>query len=155
MQRQQKTYYAGFWSRALAFVTDIFMIGLPISFVIMAIFGYDQMHSASALELLQGQKPVTPPNPMIAITQMGLYSVVTILLWKLHRGQTPGKKLAKIRVVDRKSLGDASWFQLTVRFFAYFLSFITLVGFFLPLLFTKKEALHDLISNTVVIYDLD
>lgn len=154
-------HYAGFWSRVLAFVIDIFMIGLPVTFVIMAIFGYDQMQSMSTMDVLQGIKPVDAngveikPDPTMAIVQVLLFATIVIVLWKFDGGRTPGKRLSKTKIVDRKTLVEPRLWQLIVRFFAYFLSFITIVGFLLPLVHPKKIALHDLISGTVVIYDLD
>ena len=153
--------YAGFWSRALSFVIDVFMIGIPISLVIMSLFGHDQMQSISALDVLQGIKPLDEngveikPDPMIAITQVGLFSFIVIMLWRFDQGRTPGKRLSKTKILDAKSHREPALWQLVVRFFAYFLSFISLIGFFLPLVHPKKMALHDILSGTIVVYDLD
>jgi uncharacterized RDD family membrane protein YckC len=156
--------YAGFWSRILSFVIDIFMIGLPVSLIVMSIFGYDQMQSVSTMDVLQGIKPLDAqgneikPNPWIAITQIGLFATVVIALWKFDNGRTPGKRLSQTRVIDSSSLEAPRLWQLVVRFFGYFLtfvSFIFLVGLLLPLLHPKKIMLHDYLSRTVVIYDLD
>lgn len=144
--------YSGYWSRILAMIIDIFMIGLPISFIIMAIFGYDQMQHMSTMDLLGGKKPATPPDPRIALTQTGLYALVTVLLWKFQKGQTPGKKQAQIAVVDAKTLQAPSTAQLIVRFFSYFLTVVSVVGIFMPLMNKKHQALHDWIAGTVVIY---
>ncbi|KIM09364.1 MAG: hypothetical protein KU28_01720 [Sulfurovum sp. PC08-66] len=147
--------YAGFWSRLLAFVVDIFMIGIPISLLIAAIFGYDTLKETSTLALLEGQRPATPPDPTSAIVQMVLALLVYVGMWWRMGGQTPGKKLAGIAVVDARSFGGASLIQLVVRFFAYFLSFVSLIGFLLPLLLPNKQALHDIFARTVVIYRED
>ena len=122
--------YAGFWSRVLSFVMDIFMIGIPISLVIMSIFGHDQMNSVSALDVLQGIKPLDEngleikPDPMIAITQLVLFASVVISLWTFDKGRTPGKRLSKTKILDAKTGQSPSVLQFIVRFFAYFLSFI-------------------------------
>lgn len=159
-----KVYYAGFWSRILAFVIDIFMIGLPITFIIMALFGYDQMQSLSTMDLLEGIKPVDAngveikPDPTVAIVHVVLFATIMITLWRYDGGRTPGKRLSKTKIVDSKSLDAPAFWQLFVRFFAYFLSFVSfifIIGFLLPLLHPKKRFLHDLLSRTVVIYDLD
>ncbi len=156
--------YAGFWSRILSFVIDIFMIGLPITFVVMSIFGYDQMQQVSTLDVLQGIKPVDAhgneikPDPLIAITQIGLFATIVIVLWKFDGGRTPGKRLSRTKVVDAKTLQAPKLWQLVIRFFAYFLtflSFIFVMGILLPLLHPKKLMPHDLLSQTAVIYDLD
>ncbi|MBD3810521.1 MAG: RDD family protein, partial [Sulfuricurvum sp.] len=123
---KSKTRYAPFWSRAAGFVTDIFMIGLPISLITMAIFGYDQMHSASGLDVLvhDPKAQTNPPNPIASITQIALFLITYVWLW--HKsGQTPGKKLSRIRVVDAATLQNASILKLTTRFIGYFISLIT------------------------------
>ncbi len=145
-------HYASFWSRALGFITDIFMIGLPISLIIIVLFGYDQTHTAGGMDVLLQNKEAlkNPPNPLISLTQIALFMLVTVVLWS-KSGQTPGKKLARIRVVDAKTLKNASYWKLILRFIGYFLSLITLVGFFIGLVRKDNKALHDLLSGTCVI----
>jgi uncharacterized RDD family membrane protein YckC len=153
--------YAGFWSRVLSFVIDVFMIGIPISLVIMSLFGHDQMQSISAMDVLQGIKPLDEngveikPDPMIAIIQIGLFSFIVIMLWKFDHGRTPGKRLSKTKILDAKTHAEPAFWKLIVRFFAYFLSFISIIGFLIPLVHPKKMALHDMVSGTIVVYDLD
>ncbi|MDD2781834.1 RDD family protein [Sulfuricurvum sp.] len=150
--QKPKTLFALFWPRAAGFITDIFMIGLPISLLTMAIFGYDQMHSASGLDVLvhDPKAQTNPPNPIASITQITLFLITYVWLWHTS-SQTPGKKLARIRVVDVKTLQNASVLKLTVRFIGYFISIITLVGFFIGIFRKDKRALHDLLSGTAVI----
>jgi len=147
-----KIVYAPFWPRALGFVTDIFMIGLPITLLAMLIFGYDQMHTASGLDVIVNDPKAhtNPPNPVASIMQISLFLITYVWLW--HKsGQTPGKKLAYIRVVDAKTFENAPYWKLILRFIGYFISLITLVGFFIGLMRKDKRALHDLISGTAVI----
>jgi len=91
--QKAKTLFAPFWPRAAGFVTDIFMIGLPISLLTMAIFGYDQMHTASGLDVLvhDPKAQSNPPNPIASITQISLFLITYVWLWHVS-GQTPGKK---------------------------------------------------------------
>jgi len=145
-------YYASFWSRALGFITDIFMIGLPIALIIIALFGYDQTHTAGGMDVLLQNKEAlkNPPNPLVSLVQILLFMLVTVVLW--HKGgQTPGKKLAHTRVVDARTLQTAPYWKLILRFVGYFLSLISLIGFFIGLLRRDKRTLHDLLSGTAVI----
>jgi uncharacterized RDD family membrane protein YckC len=147
-----QTLFAPFWPRVAGFATDIFMIGLPISLISMMLFGYDQMHTASGLDVLvhDPKAQTNPPNPIASIIQITLFLLTYVWFW--HKsGQTPGKKLAHIRVVDTSTLQNATYWKLSLRFIGYFLSFISVVGFFIPLLRKDKRALHDLISGTAVI----
>ncbi len=143
--------YAGFLERAKAFVTDIFMIGLPVALIIMMMFGYDETKSAGALDVIVKDKKALEhaPNPMASIVQIVLIMGVHVVLWRKD-GQTPGKKFAHIKVVDAKTLKEASLLKLIIRFISYFVSFLTL-GFFWGLLRDDKKTLHDLLSGTAVI----
>ncbi|RUM62491.1 MAG: hypothetical protein DSZ03_06675 [Sulfurimonas sp.] len=145
--------FAGFWTRALGFITDLFMIGIPISLFMMIVFGRDEMKSATALDVIaHNEAAITnAPDPLVSLLHVILTMGIYVFLW--HRnGKTPGKQLAHTKVVDAKTLQPASYVQLIVRFLGYFLSAVTLVGFFLGLFRHDKRTLHDLISRTAVIY---
>jgi len=137
----------------MGFVTDVFMIGMPITLIIMMAFGHDQMmNSAGGLDVIMNPAEAKKhaPNPVASLTQILLYGVTFVLFWHAS-GQTPGKKMMQTRVVDAVTFEKASWGKLTVRFFGYFLSFITLVGFFTGVWRKDGRALHDIISGTAVI----
>lgn len=128
------------------------MIGLPISLILIAAFGYDQTHTAGGMDVLLQNKEAlkNPPNPLASLAQICLFMLVTVTLWH-SSGQTPGKKLARVRVVDAKTLKKASYWKLILRFIGYFFSLISLVGFFIGLMRKDNKALHDLLSGTCVI----
>jgi uncharacterized RDD family membrane protein YckC len=123
-----------------------------VSLVIMGVFGYDEVKSAGAMDvILQTEKAAThAPDPTGSIVQMLLYMGICVVMWRVS-GQTPGKKMARIRVVDAKTFDRASWLQLILRFVGYLISFVTLIGFFVGLLRRDKSALHDLLSRTAVV----
>jgi len=137
----------------MAFVTDIFMIGIPITLLIMILFGHDQMmNSAGGMDVIldPSEAKKHAPNPYASVTQTLLYAVTFILFW--HKsGQTPGKKMMRIKVVDAATFRTASWGKLALRFVGYFLSAVTLIGFFTGLFRHDGRALHDLLSGTAVI----
>lgn len=110
------------------------------------------MHTASGLDVIvhSDKARLNPPNPIASISQIALFLITYVVLWHMG-GQTPGKKLARIRVVDAKTLENAPYWKLTLRFIGYFLSLITVIGFFIGPLRRDKRALHDLISGTAVI----
>jgi uncharacterized RDD family membrane protein YckC len=143
-----KIFYAPFWPRLAGFATDIFMIGLPITLITMMLFGYDQMHTATAMDVIvhSDKARLNPPNPIASIMQITLFLITFVWLW--HRdGQTPGKKLARIRVVDAATLKNAPYWKLILRFFLYPIGAITFISLFRK----DKRSLHDLLSGTAVI----
>ncbi|NOQ32307.1 MAG: hypothetical protein GQ570_14450 [Helicobacteraceae bacterium] len=147
-----KIKYAPFHLRLVAFVTDLFMIGIPISILMMAFFGYDSMNSASGMDLMVDpiNAEKNAPNPIESILQIMISLVVYVVFWKKTM-QTPGKKMMKLKVLDSKTFKSASYFQLIVRFVGYFVSLITIVGFFIGLMRKDNRALHDLLSRTCVV----
>ncbi|HEV2131582.1 MAG TPA: RDD family protein, partial [Longimicrobiaceae bacterium] len=79
---------------------------------------------------------------------IGLYFTAFTTLW---RGQTPGKRLLGIRVLrlDGKPIG---WWASFERFGGYAASILTgLRGFAQMLWDRNRQALHDKISETVVV----
>ena len=144
--------FTKFWGRVMGFVTDLFMIGMPISILMMSIFGRDEMKSATALDVIaHNEAAVTnAPDPMVSVLHVILTMSIYVYMW--HRnGQTPGKAMAHSKVVDAKTLKQASYFQLIIRFLGYFISMISIVGFFIGLFRKDNRTLHDLISRTAVI----
>ena len=80
--------------------------------------------------------------------------LVTILFWRRWRGATPGKKFVHIKIVDFKTLEDINNKQAITRSFGYIIStFILLIGFFMVAFRKDKRAFHDLLADTIVIYD--
>jgi len=146
--------YAGFWSRVMGITTDVFIIGLPISILMMFIFGHDQMESAGALDVLMHAEAAqtNAPDPIASILQIVLWMSITVTLWN-KTGQSPGMKMARIQVVDASTLEKASLAKLIIRFVGYMVSILSLVGFFIGLFRKDKRALHDLISGTAIIYE--
>jgi len=175
-----RVIYAGFWSRFLAFVTDVFMIGIPIVLVIMVSFGYetiknqpgfmdgveDAMAQNSAKEkviLPNAKNKVTTtikeaenktPNPLTFFITLSLWAVVILTFWS-RTGQTPGKKMAKIILVDSHTFKKPSFLQLVMRFIFLIMPLFAFISIALMLVTRKKLTLHDLISRTTVIYKLD
>lgn len=147
-----QVHYAGFWSRTLGFMTDLFMIGIPITIIIMIFFGHDQIDTAGFSDaLLQNQKAQEQaPDPRASLLQLLLFMGAFVFFWKMA-GQTPGMKMARIEVVDAASFKRAGYLQLIVRFLGYFVS-LFFFGYLWGLLRQDKRMMHDLISRTAVIY---
>lgn len=150
--KKATVHYAGFWSRTLGFVTDLFMIGIPITIVIMIFFGHEQINSAGFSDaLMQNQKAQEhAPDPLASVVQLLLFMGSYILFWKTT-GQTPGMKMARIKVVDASGFDRPTYLQLVTRFFGYFIS-LFFFGYLWGLLRKDRRMLHDLISRTAVIY---
>lgn len=152
IKKEAPIIYAGFWSRFLALSVDVFMIGIPISLLIYFVFGYETMQSQPGfMDAIEGIQAAQEPNPRIALLTMGLWSALTLAFWQTS-GQTPGKKMAGIIIVDSVSFQKASFWQLLLRLLFFIMPLFAFVSFFLMLLHPKKRTLHDIISRTAVVY---
>jgi len=152
---KKKLIYAGFWSRFLALSVDVFMIGIPISILIYFTFGYETMQSQPGfIDAIEGVKPEHAPNALIPLLTMSLWSLITLGFWNAT-GQTPGKKMAKVIIVDHTSHNKASLVQLLVRLLFFIMPIFAFISFFVMLFHPKKRTLHDIFSGTAVIYKAD
>ena len=149
---KQTVYYAGFWSRFLALSVDVFMIGIPIAILIYFSFGYETMKSQPGfMDAVEGVKPGKEANPYIPLLTMSLWSLITLIFW-IKTGQTPGKKMAHVQIVDNETLQKASPARLLVRLILFIMPIVAFISFFIMLFHPKKRTVHDIISGTSVIY---
>jgi len=132
----EKVIYAKIAERIKAFITDMFMIYIPILYILtyLVMDGKDSFQSSTLA-------------PFIGVSLYGFIS--SILLYKF--GQTPGKKAYLIKVVDASTLQNISFFQALLRFISFLFSATILLGLIVPFYRKDKRSLHDLIAKTVVI----
>jgi uncharacterized RDD family membrane protein YckC len=143
--------FAGFWTRFAAYFVD----GIIMSVVAMifggifgAIIGLSGMLSGS--DKTTGLLLINLGSAGIGFALRAAYYIYFIG----KSGQTPGKKLCKIRVVNADGTSPIGYGKATGRFFGYMLSGIILgIGFFMAAWDEEKRALHDRLCNTRVIKD--
>ena len=130
-------HYARYVDRIKAFITDMFMIYIPILYILtyLVLDGKDDFQSSDFA-------------PLIGVTIYGL--IYATFLSK--KGQTPGKKAYEMKVVDDKTGKSISFFKALFRFVAFLFTATTLLGLFLPFYRKDKKALHDLICGTTVVF---
>ena len=131
-----KYIYSKFSDRIKAFITDMFMIYMPIMYFITYV-------------VLNGKEDFQESQlaPLIAVIIYAL--IYAIFLAKF--GQTPGKKAYSLKVVDDKTGNYIGFFRSLFRYFMFLLTASTVIGIFIPFYRKDKKALHDLICNTLVV----
>jgi uncharacterized RDD family membrane protein YckC len=83
--------------------------------------------------------------------QMSLLAVAIFIFW-LKKSATPGKMFLSMKILDYKTLKEASSFQLIVRLCAYLVSFLPFgLGIFYIAFNKKHRGWHDIISRTIVV----
>ena len=86
--------------------------------------------------------------PFLGVSIAFLYFVV---LESSEQQATWGKRLIGLRVTDLDG-GRISFGRATARFFAKFVSYLTLfIGFLMQPFTKRKQALHDILAGTLVV----
>ncbi|MEJ2143355.1 MAG: RDD family protein [Gammaproteobacteria bacterium] len=84
-----------------------------------------------------------------------IYFVVIFIFW-ITMSTTPGKLLMGCHIVDADSLQPVSRKQAIIRLAGYFISALPLyLGFVWAAFDKRKQALHDKLAKTLVLYHSD
>ncbi len=134
--------YAGLWIRASAsFLDGMWMMPLVVGLGLM-------LHGQNYLVSGQGPSSVTD-----VLIRYVLPLVITVGFWVL-KSATPGKALVKIKIVDAKTHTKACGRQLLIRHLAYYVSMLfCFVGYLWVAVDARKQAWHDKIAGTLVVYN--
>ena len=156
----QTEQYGGFWMRFLAYIIDGVAINTIIWTVVFPILGvigsqynvYDQFRD---LEYLSDEEAIAlmfsflPAFLLFNLVINWLYSA---LLESSSWQATIGKKAINVIVVDADG-ARIDFAKASLRYFGKILSgAIFNIGYIMAAFSPRKQALHDLIANTFVIY---
>jgi len=151
--------HAGFWKRVAANVIDSFVIGIVTTVIMLIMFpvlGIGLVGMRGALERFADNSEALDVGFALIHLLQYLVSFVltaTYYIW-LHassRKATLGKMAVGIKVV-RMSGERISVARSIGRYFAFVLNFITMgIGFIMAGLTQRKQALHDMICDTLVV----
>jgi uncharacterized RDD family membrane protein YckC len=141
------THYGGFWIRLVAKFVDGIIIGVPVTILMFAI-----------LLPMGAFNPDARENTAAVIVQL-LFQLFSMVLGAAYSiffvgkyGATPGKMLFNLKIVDATGT-SISYGRATGRFFAEILSgLICYIGYIMAAFDPEKQALHDRICNTRVVY---
>jgi uncharacterized RDD family membrane protein YckC len=141
--------YAGFVTRLVAFVIDLVVVAVLILMSNGAI-GLVTALLKSMYLLRPGTLTETVVAVVAATLGVALFVAYYIGFW-LAAGQTPGKRIMGVRIVRRDGrrvvLGN-----VVLRFIGYWLSSILFLGFLWILVDNQRQAWHDSLAGTIVIY---
>ena len=133
ISKKQSVMYARYTDKIKGFITDMFMIYVPILYIIayVVLNGKDEFQASGIAQF----------------AAVALYAVI-YAIFIARTGQTPGKKAYSMKVVDAKSFKNISFFRALWRFIAFLFTATTLLGLLLPFYRKDRRALHDLLSST-------
>lgn len=140
--QQPPVQYAGFWVRVVATILDGFILGIPITILVSALFGWEWYTGGAT----SGQAD---------FVNFVLWITVTVAFWVNWDGKTPGKKIMGIKIVTYHGRQEFGYGKALLRYLlGYTVSALLLgLGFLLVAFQKEKRGLHDFIAGTCVIYD--
>jgi uncharacterized RDD family membrane protein YckC len=156
--------YGGFWIRVVAYFIDsiILLVLLGVLYFALTAVGLIDWTTISALADQSSMQPGAEPDPALVMEltrQMGVFYLCVVLLAWLYDAlltsspmqATPGKMVFGLRVAtaDGAPIGFG---RATGRFFGKIVSgMIFNVGYLMVAFTSRKQGLHDMIANTVVV----
>lgn len=149
-------HYAGFASRFLALLIDTLIISLSIGIISWATSTVRAMvELATWIDIVNQWNlaaMLAQPAPTLVTVVSTIFAVGYHTFFLSTTGRTPGKAFMGLRVLtmDGRRLTVP---QTLIRIFGYILSALPLYGGYLwVLLDDRRQALHDKLAGTIVIY---
>ena len=134
--QNNRANYATITEKIKAFITDMFMIYIPILYIITyLIMGDKESFQSSQM------------GPLMGVVIYGLIDAIFIS----RSGQTPGKKAYNIKVVDVDTLETISFLHALLRYLIFLLTASTIFALLVPYFRKDRRSLHDLLSKTTLI----
>ncbi len=146
---------ARFGRRYIAFLLDIIFLEIVGVLATIPLVNQTDQDLAKVLIRWMAMGKISPEGAWL----VALYSLVLGLLWSMYFvgftaacGQTPGKKIMSVHVVNENGT-PVDWDAASVRFFiGYPVSLLPLgLGFYWALVDKNNQAWHDKIAGTLVI----
>lgn len=164
--------YAGFNIRVYAALID--MLALLLIMAPFAIFGPEQdfsqhppeiqvaiyKYQTKEISFQEYSRQTGPYMYQYAKKTMPFYigvttivmSLLLLLSWKFGN-TTPGKRLFRLKIVNKEDFSEPTTYQYILRLVGYIIASIPFgLGFLIAGFNKKKQGLHDFMAGTVVIY---
>jgi len=137
-QKSQETnHYASARLKIKAFLTDAFMLVMPIMYIVFYLV-MDGREGFAEHKLLGWMYILIP---LVIVQSIFMY----------FSGQTPGYRAYNITLIDETTKSRPSLFVIIFRNLSAVLSFFTIVGWMLMFFRKDSKTLHDLLSATAVV----
>lgn len=128
--------YAHPVERIKAFITDMFMIMMPIMYI-------------TTYVILDG-KDAFQANNNAHFLSTAVFGLIIIIFWT-KTGQTPGFKAYDIKLINDNTGKEPSFLLATARYILFIVSAATLLGMIFPFFREDKKTLQDILLQTSVI----
>ena len=131
-------HYASSVLKIKAFLTDAFMLLMPIMYTVIYLI-MDGREDFAAHRLVGWIYLLVP-----------LISVQTLFMY--FTGQTPGYRAYNITLIDERTKKKPSLFIIIFRNISAILSLFTLLGWMMMFFRKDSKTLHDLLSSTALVH---
>jgi len=131
------SHYASSGLKIKAFLTDAFMLLMPIMYIVFYLV-LDGREGFAEHKLLGWMYILVP---LVVVQSIFMY----------FSGQTPGYRAYNITLIYEKTKSKPSLFVIVFRNLSAILSFFTIVGWMLMFFRKDSKTLHDLLSVTAVV----
>ena len=129
--------YASVGLKIKAFLTDAFMLLMPIMYIVFYL-------------VMDGREDFAA-HKLLGWTYIFLPLVIVQTLFMYFTGQTPGYRAYNIILIDENTKKRPTLFVIIFRNLTAILSFFTFLGWVLMFFRKDKKTLHDLLSATAVV----
>ena len=129
--------YAPVGLKIKAFLTDAFMLVMPIMYVVFY--------------LIMGGREGFAEDRVLGWIYILIPLVIVQTLFMYRTGQTPGYRAYNIKLIDENTKEKPSIFIIIFRNLSAILSLFTLIGWVLMFFRKDHKTLHDLLSATAVV----
>ena len=129
--------YASVGMKIKAFLTDAFMLVMPIMYVIFYL-------------VMDGREGFAE-HKLLGWFYILLPLVIVQTIFMVKTGQTPGYRAYKITLIDENTKKKPTLFIILFRNLAAILSLFTILGWMLMFFRKDNKTLHDLLSATAVV----
>jgi len=136
MSKKPTLFYANASAKIKAFLTDSFMLMMPILYVV--------------IYFIMGGREGFAEQKMLGWFYIFIPLVLVQTLFMMKSAQTPGYRAYNIEIIDEHTGQKPTAFIILFRNLCAVLSFFTFLGWIM--MFFRKDAktLHDLLSRTAV-----
>ncbi|WP_456453218.1 RDD family protein [Hydrogenimonas sp.] len=124
--------------RLKAFLTDTFMITMPILYIVIYLVMGDR----------EGFREHMGEGWLIILAA---HFAVTMAFWAL-KAQTPGMKAYELFLVDAQTGEKPGLVKLVLRYAMMQVGILSFFGIFLPFFLKSRDGLHDLVSGTCIVH---
>ncbi len=129
--------YASIGDKIKAFITDLFMLLMPFLYFV--------------IYLIMGSREEFQHNMAIGWLYILIPNFIIVVTFFFKKGQTPGCKAYEIKLVNRDDDNLPPLSAIILRYYIELISFITIIGIFVPFFRKDKKSLQDLISATQLV----